>query len=144
MLLASQNPYPIIVYFWPILWPIIDPTFVTFWQIIFLILRKCLKRRTHYSQSSCEKCDQDQRHIPSSPLLGSAPPPQPHQPGTPFNLPSRNKPIHLPLLPLSSNLPRYQLLSKKSYRSKFVECVGVGWIMEGYLLSCVSSPYPRI
>ena len=27
--LASQNPYPIIVYFWYILWPIIDPILVT-------------------------------------------------------------------------------------------------------------------
>ena len=38
--LASQNPYPIIVYFWSILWPIIiiiNPILVTFGQIIFLL-----------------------------------------------------------------------------------------------------------
>ena len=30
VLLAPQNPYPIIVYFWSILWPNIDPILVTF------------------------------------------------------------------------------------------------------------------
>ena len=28
--LTSQNPYPILVYFWSILWPIINPILVTF------------------------------------------------------------------------------------------------------------------
>ena len=35
--LASQNPYPIIVYFWSTLWPIINPILVTFGQMIFLL-----------------------------------------------------------------------------------------------------------
>ena len=35
--LVSQNPYPIIVYFWSILWPIINPILVTFGQMIFLL-----------------------------------------------------------------------------------------------------------
>ena len=35
--LASQNPYPIIVYFWSILRQIINPIFVTFGQMIFLL-----------------------------------------------------------------------------------------------------------
>ena len=35
--LASQNPCPIIVYFWSILWPIINPILVTFGQMIFLL-----------------------------------------------------------------------------------------------------------
>ena len=35
--LACQKPYPIIVYFWSILWPIINPILVTFRQMIFLL-----------------------------------------------------------------------------------------------------------
>ena len=35
--LASQNPYPIIVFFWSILWPIINSILVTFGQTIFLL-----------------------------------------------------------------------------------------------------------
>ena len=45
--LASQNPYPIIVYFWSILWPIINPILVTFGQMIFL-LSKSRKRATPF------------------------------------------------------------------------------------------------
>ena len=35
--LASQNPYPVIVYVWSILWPISNPILVTFGQMIFLL-----------------------------------------------------------------------------------------------------------
>ena len=47
--LASQSPYPIIVYFWSILWPIIlvDPILVTFGQII-LLLSKSRKSATPF------------------------------------------------------------------------------------------------
>ena len=38
-LLASQNPYPTIVYYWSILWPITDPVLVIFWAKYFLTLK---------------------------------------------------------------------------------------------------------
>ena len=37
--LASQSPYPITVYFWSILWPIMDLMLVTFGKIIFLTFK---------------------------------------------------------------------------------------------------------
>ena len=45
--LASQSPYPIIVYFWSTLRPIINPILVTFGQMIFL-LSKSRKRATPF------------------------------------------------------------------------------------------------
>ena len=45
VLLASQNPYPIIVYLWSILWPIIDLILVTFGHyslfLFYYFLAKC-------------------------------------------------------------------------------------------------------
>ena len=42
---------------------------------ILITLLKMLKRQPHYSQSSRENAISIQQHTPSSPILGSAPPP---------------------------------------------------------------------
>ena len=61
--LAFHNPCPIIAFSWSILWPIIDPTLVTFGQMISL-LSKSWKRVTH--SSNYWKCPKGQPHYRQS------------------------------------------------------------------------------
>ena len=77
VLLATQNPYPIIVYFWSILWQIINLIIVTFGQMIFL-LSKSQKRATYpfeHLHVQPEKGSSLGQSLPVYSTIGSSSPP---------------------------------------------------------------------